>query len=166
MSSTWNRAVWQQFGAALTTLENVLQACPEELWCDKVWDDPTDDPEYTQFWFILYHTLKWADSYLEGSPEDFKPPAPFVDGRLPEAPYTREALQAYLERLREKARATLTTMTDEKANEICTFPWGPTMRFGELQLYTLRHVQEHAAQLSLHLGNKGVAAPDWVMRAD
>jgi hypothetical protein len=166
MTITWNLVVWQQFGAAITMLENALQACPDELWRDKVWDDPIEAPEYTQFWFIVYHTLVWTDRYLSGSPDGFKPPAPFVAGALPETPYRREALQAYLEHIRQKCRATLEMMTDEQANEVCKFPWGPTMRFAELQLYTMRHVQEHAAQLSLHLGNKGVPAPDWVMRAE
>jgi hypothetical protein len=37
----------------------------------------------------------------------------------------------------------------------------------ELQLYTLRHVQEHAAQLSLFLGQHAIPdeALDWVPRA-
>jgi hypothetical protein len=41
------------------------------------------------------------------------------------------------------------------------------MSFFELQVYTLRHVQEHAAQLSLFLGQHGVPgkALDWVGQA-
>jgi hypothetical protein len=41
------------------------------------------------------------------------------------------------------------------------------MSFFELQVYTLRHVQEHAAQLSLFLGQHGIPgeALDWVPRA-
>jgi len=37
----------------------------------------------------------------------------------------------------------------------------------ELQLYTMRHVQEHAAQLSLFLGQHAIPdeALDWVPRA-
>ena len=30
----------------------------------------------------------------------------------------------------------------------------------------MRHVQEHAAQLNLMLGQNGVSAPDWVARAE
>jgi hypothetical protein len=55
-------------------------------------------------------------------------------------------------------------LTDEKANQICTFDWmEPT--FLELQLYCMRHVQEHAAQLSLLLGQNGISGPDWVAKA-
>ena len=41
------------------------------------------------------------------------------------------------------------------------------MSFFELLLYTMRHVQEHAAQLSLFLGQHGIPDEtlDWVGRA-
>ena len=37
--------------------------------------------------------------------------------------------------------------------------------FVELQLYSMRHVQEHAAQLNLVLGQHGVTGQDWVPKA-
>ena len=88
-------------------------------------------------------------------------------GRLPEQPYTREALQAYLDHCRQKSQATFEALTDEKANQICKFPWdgGEEISFAELQLYNMRHIQEHASQLSLHLGHKAGFAPDWVPKA-
>src|SRR5262245_49080422 len=74
----WRTIIWQQFGAAMNMLENTLRACPDGLWRDNIWDDPTDAPEYTQFWFIAYHALFWTDLYLSGSRrEDFVPPALF-----------------------------------------------------------------------------------------
>ena len=44
---------------------------------------------------------------------------------------------------------------------------GQPLSFLELQLYNMRHVQEHAAQLSLFLGQHGIPdeALDWVARA-
>jgi hypothetical protein len=36
---------------------------------------------------------------------------------------------------------------------MCRFSWGE-LPFGELLLYTMRHVQEHAAQLHLFLGQE------------
>jgi hypothetical protein len=166
MNPMWRTIVWQQFGAAISMLENTLRACPDEHWRDPLWDDPTDAPGYTECWFVIYHTLRWTDSYLSGAPEGFAPPAPFVVGSLPEEPYPREALQAYLEHCRQKCRATFETLTDEKAQQSCKFPWGEEVSFLELQLYSMRHVQEHAAQLSLHLGRRLGTAPDWVARAD
>ncbi len=55
-------------------------------------------------------------------------------------------------------------LTDEQAYRICTFDWmEPT--FLELQIYSLRHIQEHAAQLNLVLGEHGVTGQDWVAQA-
>jgi hypothetical protein len=166
MTVPWNTIIWQQFGAAINMLENALRACPDPQWRDPLWDDPTDAPEYTEFWFIAYHSLFWLDLYLSGSREGFKPPAPFIAGKLPEKPYTKEELQSYLEHCRRKCRATFAELTDEKANQRCEFPWLEEMSFAELQLYNMRHVQEHAAQLSLHLGSEFAAEVDWVARAD
>ena len=39
-------------------------------------------------------------------------------GVIPERPYTKEELQTYLEHGREKCRARIAEMTDEKANQI------------------------------------------------
>ena len=159
--------IWQQFGAAINMLENALRACPDQLWRESVWNDPTDAPEYGEFWFIVYHVLYWTDLFLSGSRrEDFVPPAPFIRGKLPEKPYTKEELQAYVDHCRQKCQATFETLTDEKATQRCEFPWGEEVSFVELQLYSMRHVQEHASQLSLVLGQKGVSAPDWVARAE
>jgi hypothetical protein len=43
---------------------------------------------------------------------------------------------------------------------------GKDFTYLELQLYNLRHVQEHAAQLQLFLGQHAIpAGPSWVSRA-
>jgi len=39
------------------------------------------------------------------------------------------------------------------------------MSFAELLLYNMRHVQEHAAQLNLFLGQERGSAARWVARA-
>jgi uncharacterized damage-inducible protein DinB len=103
------------------------------------------------------------------------PPAPFTgaefdpDGVAPERPYTREELHTYLAYARQKCRTTIETLTDEQARQPYTFPWagGRTVSYVELQLYTMRHVEEHAAQLSLLLGQHAIPdeALDWVPRA-
>jgi hypothetical protein len=166
MNNPWKTIIWQQFGAAIDMLDNALRACPEQLWRDSIWNDPTDAPEYTEFWFVVYHSLFWLDRYLSGSREGFAPPAPFIAGSLPEKPYTKNELQAYLKHCRQKCRATFEALTDEKAIQRCEFPWGEEVSFAELQLYNMRHVQEHASQLSLHLGQEVGFALDWVARAE
>jgi hypothetical protein len=68
--------------------------------------------------------------------------------------------------LRQKCQSTLLSLSDEQAHRQVAFPWRwwKPMSFFELQLYTLRHVQEHAAQLSLFLGQHAIPdeALDWV----
>ncbi len=170
MDPLWRTALWQQFGATIDMLENALLACPSTHWHGRLWSDP-EDPEYAAFWSITYHTLFWLDLYLTGSHEGFAPPAPFVNrldpaSDLPERPYSRDELHAYLVHLRQ---TTIVELSDEKAHQQFTFPWpgGMSVSFLELQLYSMRHVQEHAAQLSLFLGQHGIdgASIDWVPQA-
>ncbi len=163
MDSTLKTGIWQQFGAAIDTLDDAITACPDDLWEAVVWSDP-DDPRYGQLWFIAYHALFWLDLFLTGSSEGFLPPAPFIRGSLPEKPYTKDEVYSYLKDCRAKCKAAIEALTDEKAYRICTFEWmEPT--FLELQLYSMRHIQEHAAQLNYFLGQKGVTVQDWVAKA-
>jgi hypothetical protein len=143
-------------------LDNALVACPDDLWSDR-----TQQPA---FWYVAYHTLFWLDLYLSGSAEGFVPPAPFTldeldpAGLLPERPYPKAELRTYLAHGRRKCRATIAALTDARAGEVCTFPWGE-VSFPELLLYNLRHVQEHAAQLSLILGQQIGWESRWVAQA-
>src|SRR5215207_5244778 len=107
MNITWKTIIWQQFGAAIDMLDNALRACPDELWRDRVWDDPSERPEYSQFWYLVYHTLFWLDLYLTGAEEGCAPPAPYTpiemgEDDLPERPYNKDELQAYLDYGRRK----------------------------------------------------------------
>ena len=169
MNIPWKTILWQQFGAAIDTLDDMLRACPDELWRERLWDNPSARPEYAQFWYRVYHALFWLDLYLTGAEEGFAPPVPFAliemaEDDLPERVYTKDELQAYLAYGRRKCQATIEALTDETAQRRCRFGWGE-VSFVELQLYNMRHVQEHAAQLSLLLGQKVGSAPDWVATA-
>ena len=78
--------------------------------------------------------------------------------------YTRNELLGYLEACRRKCQATLASLSTEQAQRLCRFPWGE-LPYAELQLYSLRHVQEHAAQLHLFLGQQAGKATRWVPQA-
>lgn len=160
-----NKIIWSQFGATIDMLANALRACPEDLWRSPITlDDP--EPEYSAFWYVAYHAIFWLDLYLSGAVAGFVPP-PFTleeldpAGLLPDRVYTREELQAYLAHGRAKCQAVVQAMTDEKAQQLCPFPWG-TLSFAELLLYNMRHVQEHASQLNLFLGQQTNAVPGWI----
>jgi DinB family protein len=160
---TLRTSVWQQYGAAIDMLEDTIELCPDPLWTEILWNDP-DDVRYGQFWFIAFHTLRWLDIFLAGSEEEFAPPPPFTYPPLPEQPYTKEQILAYLDTCRSKCQATIESLTEEKAYQHCVFSWMEPS-FLELQLYSMRHVQEHAAQLSLVLGQHDVTGLDWVVSA-
>lgn len=172
-SNHWRTAIWQQFGAAIDDLRNTIDACPDELWCARLWEHPEhaeERPEFSQFWYIAYHALFWLDLYLTGAEEGFVPPAPFAlieqdeDGPVPARPYTKDELQAYLDDCRKKSQETIEALTNEEAQRRCRFGWGE-VSFAELLLYNMRHVQGHAAQLNLLLGQKSVAVRSWVLWA-
>jgi hypothetical protein len=162
--------MWSQFGAAIGMLENALRACPNELWRERLWNERSLQPESSEFWYVVFHTVFWLDFYLSDSAEGFAPPAPFTlaeldpAGLLPERVYTKDELQIYLEHGRNKCRARIEALTDEMATQRCRPEW-PKMSVAELLLYNMRHVQEHAAQLSLILGQKIDSAPGWVAKA-
>ena len=163
MDTHLKTSLWKQYGAAIDTLDDVIGLCPDELWTAVVWDDD-EAPQYGQFWFIAFHTLSWLDLFLAGSREAYVMPAPFIRGGLPDQPYTKEQVQGYLVHCRETCRTTIEGLTDERARQVCTFPWmEPT--YLELQLYCMRHVMEHAGQLGYFLGRNGVVGMDWVAAA-
>lgn len=156
-------SLWQQFGAAMDTLDDALRLCPDQLWQTILWEDE-EDARFGQFWYIAYHTLFWTDLFLGGSYEDFVPPAPFIRGKLPDKPYTKDDIHTYLKQCRHKCKAIIEALTDERAVQICTFPWMEPS-YLELQLYSMRHIQEHAAQLNMILGHRGITGQDWVPKA-
>lgn len=158
--------LWRQYAVAIDSLGDALRDCPDHLWTARLWEDEPDQwvaKGFGTFWYIGYHALFWLDLYLTGAEEGFAPPAPFdlvemVDDEVLPRTYTRAELLDYWAHCRRTCQATVEAMTVEQANRPCSFAWG-TVPFAELQLYTMRHVQEHAAQLHLYLGNHR-RAPD------
>src|SRR5213594_3771960 len=122
MTDEWKTILWPQFGAAIDMLENAMTACPDHLW-----SKPDEKPAWVNrdvvgFWYLVYHTLFWLDFYLAQTSEGFAPPAPFTldefdpAGLLPERPYTKDELQRYLNYCRQKCRASIEALTDERAS--------------------------------------------------
>ena len=177
MDSFWRTILWKQFGGTIDMLDNALVACPDSLWRQVVWHDPSVPSQRAEFWYVAYHALFWLDLYLYGAEEGFAPPAPYslveqddAAGPLPDRPYSRDELRAYLASVRQKCRTTIEAMTDERVRQPVNFGWmreGEVVSYYELQLYNMRHVQGHAAELSLLLGEHGIQANaiDWVTRA-
>jgi hypothetical protein len=168
MELFWKTSLFKQFGAAIDMLENALNKCPDELWEKIMWEDDTMPVGSSAFWNIAYHTLFWFDLYLSGTVDGFAPPAPFTLDELEVGKvtrvFTRTELQNYLAHDRKKCLETISALTDEEAQKVCRFGWGE-LPFVELLLDNMRHVQEHAAQLNMFLGQNNHLASHWVTKA-
>lgn len=167
-----NAMLWRQFGAAIDMFGNALRNCPDELWEKPLWADQPDQwvaAGFSTFWYLGYHTLFWLDLYLTGAEEGFAPPEPFdlvemeANEVLPRT-YTRAELLDYWACCRQRCQETLDALAPEQAGRLCKFAWGE-VTFAELQLYNLRHVQEHATQLSLFLGQQAGKSAAWGSQA-
>lgn len=172
MSIINNEMLWHQFGAAIDMLGNALRDCPDDLWEKQLWEDEPGQwvaAGFSTFWYQGYHALFWLDLYLTGAEEGFTPPAPFdlvemqANETLPRT-YSREELLGYLAECRRRCQETILSLSSERANQLCQFAWGE-LPFAELQLYSLRHVQEHAGQLSMFLGQQARKSATWTARA-
>jgi hypothetical protein len=160
MTTQFKTVIWRQFGAAIDMLENAIVACPANVWGDR--------PGWHEFWYLASHTLFFMDYYMSDSAEGFAPPSPFglegLDpaGVLPSRVYTKDELLAYLAHCRVKTRKAIGSLTDDRAYRDAG-SIRPGLTVVELYLYTMRHVQHHAAQLNLILRQKtDSAAPRWV----
>ena len=165
MHKTWKAVIWHQFGATITMLENAIRACSDELWREHLHSESSPHSDFGQFWYVAYHTLFWLDFYLSDSIEGFAPPPPYTlsefdEGLLPDRVYTKEELPNFLAYGRNKCRTRIETLVDELAPQRCRTDW-PEMTIAELLLYNMRHVQEHAAQLNLMIGQKVGSGPGW-----
>jgi hypothetical protein len=169
MSIIDHEMLWRQFAAAIDMFGSALRDCPDELWEKKLWPDQPDQwvaAGFSTFWYLGYHTLFWLDLYLTGAEEGFAPPAPFdlvemEAGEVLPRVYTRVELLGYLEICRRRCQKTIGAMTHEQATRVCRFAWGE-LPFAELMLYNLRHVQEHAAYLSMFLGQQAGISGTWI----
>ncbi len=151
--------LWRQFSITIDSFEHALRDCPDGLWERQLWEDEPDQwvaIGFSQFWYLCYHTLFWMDLYLTGAEEGFTPPSPFdlvemQDNESLPRVYTRYELLGYLDDCRNKYQQAISDLTPEQSYRMCSFPWGD-LPYGELLLYVMRHVQEHAAQLHMFLG--------------
>ena len=154
MSDILASALLGQYRAALSTLEQVIDRCPEPEW-----DESHGDYPFSQ---VVFHTLFFADYYLHGGQADFREqgfhrdnPSLFQDyeeleWREPRNRYDRSLCIAYLEFCFEKCEAVLSRESLAVLNGPSGIDEKPFSR-AELHVYTIRHIQHHAAQLGLRL---------------
>lgn len=170
MDTKWKTGLWQQVGASIDMLEKNIRACPDELWTASLWTEDPVQPVWSQVWYIVYHTLFWTDFYLYAKKEGFMPPPPYTldetdpAGVVPDRVYSKDEMLTYLAYCRNNCRETLLAMTDERAHEI-VLTGMRDMPYFELQIYNMRHLQEHGAQIALLIGQNTGYSPGWVSKA-
>lgn len=153
-----------QYSATLTMLEQAVRKCPPELWAAPV--------GHAGFWHIAYHALFYVHLYGSADLAAFVPwekhrpdydslgPLPDPPHRMPNigAPYTPTEILEYAAVVRQHIAQQLRTI-DLRAPS--GFEWLPMSKF-ELQIYSMRHLQQHAGELMERLGTHAGISVDWV----
>jgi len=160
----YHAIICSQYRAALAMVEQAIQKCPDALW------DAAEDK--TKFWHVAYHALFYTQLYLQDTEKDFRPWAkyrkeyhfigqlPWPPHRAPNIgePYAKADILEYVEFCRELVDQRV-PQTDLAAPS--GFEWLPMTKF-ELQIYTIRHLQQHAGELMERLGSRANIDVDWV----
>jgi hypothetical protein len=182
----WTASVARKYWSTLDEIERALAVCPDELWEASLWPVQRHHPwvwpvkragekaygdeaamaallpQMSAFWNIAYHAIFHVDFYLaRGVLKGFKPPKPFQEpdhrgNTLPQRTYTRDELLSYVAYCRERVHDVVLPLTDAQAQEIVA---RAGVTFGEFLVRNVAHTQEHAAQLSLFLGQHNVEPP-------
>ena len=136
-----------QYLASFGMIREVLVKCPAP-----VWDEP-GDKEPT--WKKAYHALHIAHMYLQPRLEDFVPWVKHRDGD-PE-PLAATELLEYLEIVTTEMESQLARMDLAAPSG---FQWLPINKL-ELQVYNIRHIQQHAGELYERLDRHNIEL-NWV----
>ena len=165
--ATIKESLLGQYGAALATLGEAVERCP-----DGEWDKSHGDYPFSQ---VVFHTLLFTDLYLEPGPEGLKD-QPFhrenqsffqgyqeLEPVEPTNLYDRTGCRRYLEFCINKCDRMVGSETADTLFGPSGFARRPPTRL-ELHLYSIRHIQHHAAQLGLRLQPITGRELEWVTR--
>ena len=154
-----------QYLASLEMLCQTITRCPESMW------DAANDK--TKLWHIAYHVLFFTHLYLQESDRTFRPWAkhrkeyqflakilwpPYTLPRIGESYYDREDVLEYLVFCEQQVAEQVPPMDLEAASG---FDWLPFSKL-ELQIYSIRHLQQHTDELMERLGTRADVEVDWV----
>ena len=165
MLDTFKQLIANQYEAVFCTLNACIDRCP-----DSAWHAPVRDHLFCQ---SVFHALFYADFYLGQNQQPFRQ-QPFhrnnqqffgdyeeLEDRKPELRYDKAPIKKYLEHCREKAAQVLAAETAETLAARSGFEWLAFSR-AEVHVYNIRHLQHHAAQLSLRLRIDAGTDVPWV----
>jgi hypothetical protein len=158
------KIIQSQYLATLDMLKQAVVKCPNSFW------NAAEDRN--KFWHVVYHALFYTHLYLQDSEKDFTPWEKHHDeyqfmGQTPwpphtppkiGEPYTREEILAYLAFIREQVEVRVPALDLEAGSG---FGWLPFSKL-ELQFYSIRHLQQHTAELYERLGARAGIDLDWI----
>jgi len=154
MGSPLNEIILHQFEAAMSTLHQCIQNCPENEWNKEHPDSP--------FSQVLFHTLIFTDVYLGRSEEAIKIQEfhlqnkeifrdyEELEDRKPVNLYSKEEIERYFKFLIKKGFEEINKETEKTFYGESGFSFRKFPRL-ELYVYLIRHIQHHAAQLGLRV---------------
>jgi hypothetical protein len=149
----YQQIIRSQYLATLEMLKQAIEKCPDALW-----DDPADK---NKFWHVAYHALFYTHLYLQPTEQDFKPWGTYRHQHdLSETadPYTREEVLEYLAFCQQQVEDKVPQLNLDAESG---FYWLPLNK-AELQIYSIRHLQQHAGELMERLGSRAGVDIDWV----
>lgn len=151
-----NEIIQSQYHAALVMLRQTVEKCPDPLWLDASYTNPA--------WHVAYHVLYYTHLYLQPTADGFIPWEMHRDdlGGLensdPSLAYRKGEILKYLDFCLGQVDEQVRSVNLEAESG---FDWLPFSKL-ELQIYNIRHIQHHTAELSERIGaHDGVDFP-WV----
>ena len=171
MISKIKESLWQQFGASIDMLINVVSFCPPDFYAAN-----------KRFYYLAYHSIVFLDYYSSIPPRPFSPALSFtikpqdqrpeesIGDMVPDKIYSKQELVDYLQEVRLKCKKLIDSLTnDESLN--ARFTEGTEegdMDYSilEILLYNLRHTQHHVGQLNLLVRQNLNEHMEWVFRVD
>ncbi len=139
------QVIQSQYLASLAMLKQAINKCPAD-----VWDAPQDTDK---FWFKAYHTLYYVRLYLKIPNKDS-----IRWKKHPTVSLSKEEALKYLAFVEQLVADNIPVM-DFDSNS--GYSWLPTNKL-ELQLYNLRHIQQHTGELYERLGTRKNIKLNWV----
>jgi hypothetical protein len=152
-----------QYHAVLAMLKQTIIRCPDDLW-----NAPQD---HNKFWHVAYHAVFYTHLYLSTREEEFTPwehhredaqfmgPKPWPPHDLPKLgePYLREDLIAYIDYCWQFVDTQVPALD---LGGPSGFAWQSISKL-EMQIYNIRHIQQHTGELMERLGSRAGIDVDW-----
>lgn len=155
MEQAIRAALKSQYRAALETVRDAVQQCP-----DRLWEEPGAMP---QFWQIAYHAVFFGHFYMVQKEQAFRPwhkhrrgaPSLEPDGQ---PAYTKTELLEYLREVLASIDSTIDSL--DLATSDSGFHWYKIPKLDH-EILSVRHIMAHAGQLDAILRTQGLTGVDW-----